>query len=475
MQGWWRMFWKDDRLKWDLNDPTNMNIRRVVMLPGDVWVPDEIIYEAISESAQTVAPTVFYDGSVFYSVPKYQTIGCPMNLTRFPFDTQECTFVLGSLSYTHDFLDIVPRILDISGDGLVSGGRSSGYDVFEADANNRVINVSAVTLDFPYRPNLEWVLKRVRTTARKEKYACCDEPFSIIEYQLQIRRVPLTYMTGIIFPLFIITIISFLSYFMSARSGGRAGLGIVTILTTTSIYFTASSQMPKGGYWTFIQRLYFYCLFNGLINICVAVVSTSLVLVEADDVLTETYLIEMFRRYDYNQSGNLGPDEVKGAMQEIGLSHEDVLRAFRMLDIDNDGQISKDEWLRLRSVVMFRRSGKSSLAKHHNYVTSALIRWGLERDRRHYEARMWASQTVHEDLALLTTPQQAKIGWKLLCNLKIAGDWSQLKKTRERLQASSVSSACFVSVYAFAGLSICLIVSVCARASRIAACAQAGL
>ena len=45
-----------------------------------------------------------------------------------------------------------------------------------------------------------------------------------------------------------------------------------------------------------------------------------------------------------------------------------------------------------RSIIMFRRDGQSSLSKHHNYLTSALIRWGLARDRRLYEQRLWASQ-----------------------------------------------------------------------------------
>jgi hypothetical protein len=63
----------------------------------------------------------------------------------------------------------------------------------------------------------------VRTTPALVKYSCCKEPFGLITYELHLRRVPLTYMTSIIIPMFVIILISFLSYFMTPASGARAG------------------------------------------------------------------------------------------------------------------------------------------------------------------------------------------------------------------------------------------------------------
>ena len=67
------------------------------------------------------------------------------------------------------------------------------------------------------------------------------------------------------------------TYYSPCRVRLPTGLGITTILTTTSIYFTAASQIPKMGQWTFIQIFYLCSLLMGLINIAVAVVGTSLV------------------------------------------------------------------------------------------------------------------------------------------------------------------------------------------------------
>ena len=223
MLGWWRMFWLDKRLAWDPKDPENKGIERLVVDSDKIWRPDEMIYEAISESDVQVAATVFSDGSVFISVPKYQTIGCSMDLTNFPFDTQECEFLLGSRSYTYDLVDFIPRVFDDSGNGMLATGTASGLEQFEPDQDGRVMNVSAVGLDFPFKKNLEWTLLKIRTTPFLEKYSCCKEPFALIEYRLFLRRVPLTYMTSIIIPMFVIILISFLSYLMTPVSGARAG------------------------------------------------------------------------------------------------------------------------------------------------------------------------------------------------------------------------------------------------------------
>lgn len=182
-----------------------------------------MIYEAISESAVQVAATVFSDGSVFISVPKHQTIGCSMDLKFFPFDTQICPFSFGSRSYTYDLVDFIPRVFDDSGNGMLATGKASGLEIYEPDQDGRVMNVSAVGLDFPFKTNLEWTLLKIRTTPYLSKYSCCKEPFALIEYELFLRRVPLTYMTSIIIPMFVIILISFLSYLMTPVSGARAG------------------------------------------------------------------------------------------------------------------------------------------------------------------------------------------------------------------------------------------------------------
>ena len=58
------------------------------------------------------------------------------------------------------------------------------------------------------------------------------------------------------------------------------------MLTTSSIYFVASSSIPKTGETTVIGRMYVVCLLNGLIVILVGIVTTSLVVIHEDDLLS---------------------------------------------------------------------------------------------------------------------------------------------------------------------------------------------
>ena len=141
------------------------------------------------------------------------------------------------------------------------------------------------------------------------------------------------------------------------------------MLTTSSIYFVASSSIPKTGETTVIGRMYVVCLFNGLIVILVGIVTTSLVVIHDDDPVSSSHLLEIFRRFDKDNSKCLDIDEAKNALTELGVDEDHQDRCLLILDANSNGIIEQAEWLKVSRSLTFNPRGPKMLARHHNSIT----------------------------------------------------------------------------------------------------------
>ncbi|KAJ7391669.1 hypothetical protein OS493_017366 [Desmophyllum pertusum] len=98
--------WKDPRLSHSLN--------YTITLPADskkfIWLPDTVflnvrsatIHDVISENSKV---SINPEGLVTYSARITMTAGCPMDLTDYPIDEQNCDLEMSTYAYTRDELD----------------------------------------------------------------------------------------------------------------------------------------------------------------------------------------------------------------------------------------------------------------------------------------------------------------------------------------------------------------------------------
>ena len=122
----------------------------------------------------------------------------------------------------------------------------------------------------------EYQLVGIHVTAKTEYYSCCPEPFRTLNYEFEIRRYAITYVTSIIIPLISTTFIGFFAYALNPASGERVGLCTTVLLTTAAIYIVAAEMIPKVGHWTLLSRMYIVCLFANLFTFIVTCVSIML-------------------------------------------------------------------------------------------------------------------------------------------------------------------------------------------------------
>lgn len=268
VQGWWRHYWPDARMAWE---PKQFGgISGLVMEPHDLWIPDVVIYNLVdSKSPGIESVSVSSDGSCRWLSQKVVTVGCAFDLAAFPFDTQHCNFTLGSNSFTGAILDVRPRKID--------GASTLEAAPKETKTENTSLIADRAALDLAnYRYNEEFALTKIRIIAHERLYSCCPEsPYPEIIFDFYLQRQSLTYITGIIIPLLITTLVSFFTLLMPAPiSGSRPALNVAIMFTTTAIYFVAGNKLPDIGSLTLISRLYMVSLIINLSLTLVSVFST---------------------------------------------------------------------------------------------------------------------------------------------------------------------------------------------------------
>ncbi|XP_023577978.1 acetylcholine receptor subunit delta isoform X2 [Octodon degus] len=98
---WMEHGWVDSRLQWDASEFGNISVLR---LPSDmVWRP-EIVLENNNDGSFQISYScnvlVYDSGYVYWLPPAIFRSSCPISVTYFPFDWQNCSLKFSSLKYT---------------------------------------------------------------------------------------------------------------------------------------------------------------------------------------------------------------------------------------------------------------------------------------------------------------------------------------------------------------------------------------
>ena len=297
MLGWWRHYWRDERLDWK---PDQWGGVDFVAFLGtgenwEVWSPDDLIYESQEtyDIIDAMDYSVYPGGYMFFSKPVIHTIPCSMEMSLFPFDTQACSFSIGSWSNHGYLMDVKPRLVD----GAVS---ASNVDT--------------------YVENTEFWLVAIVSTHDEFYYSCCPEPYPYLSYTLHLGRHPLTYFNGIIMPMVVTTYAGFLSFFMNPMAGERIGLNITVLLVIGVFYLIAVEMMPKSREWNPISWLNIYSTIVSVIALLTSIVNVSLFNIrDSTGHFSETSLLNIFMEADIDHSGDLDLGEIKAAVDLAGM------------------------------------------------------------------------------------------------------------------------------------------------------------
>ncbi|XP_035677920.1 neuronal acetylcholine receptor subunit alpha-10-like [Branchiostoma floridae] len=212
---WLRVYWNDEYLTWNASE--HGGVDSLSIHSSDVWRPDIFLYNNIAETYGNIEAitdvTVTSTGRVTHLQPTIFTSACPVDITRFPFDKQECILDFASWIYTGD------------------------------KVNMSQVNPEAGRSTFT--PNVEWILNGAPMSRKVDFYPCCPHPFVTILIILQLERRSFFYMFNMVLPCAILMILNVLGFYIPPDSGERLGFFMTILLALVVFLQVLSGSLPK--------------------------------------------------------------------------------------------------------------------------------------------------------------------------------------------------------------------------------------
>uniref|UniRef100_A0A8B9QIV3 Cholinergic receptor nicotinic alpha 6 subunit n=1 Tax=Apteryx owenii TaxID=8824 RepID=A0A8B9QIV3_APTOW len=154
-----------------------------------------------------------YDGMITWTPPAIFKSSCPMDITFFPFDHQNCSLKFGSWTYDKAKIDL-----------LIIGSKVDMNDFWE---------------------NSEWEIVDASGYKHDIKYNCCEEIYTDITYSFYIRRLPMFYTINLIIPCLFISFLTVLVFYLPSDCGEKVTLCISVLLSLTVFLLVITETIPS--------------------------------------------------------------------------------------------------------------------------------------------------------------------------------------------------------------------------------------
>ena len=164
---------------------------------------------------------------------------CAIDIEYFPFDIQNCYLKFGSWTYDGSLINLehVNKNESIQAkfyeEQVVPNGPS--VKVYEVEKG---IDISE------YYESVEWDLLSVTAQKNVKYYACCEEPYLDIYFNITTRRKTLFYTINLLIPCFNISFLSMLVFYLPCQSGEKVTLGISLLVALLVFYLLLVELIP---------------------------------------------------------------------------------------------------------------------------------------------------------------------------------------------------------------------------------------
>lgn len=207
--------WQDSRLTWDPTDYNNITLIR--LLADIVWTPQFLLQNSKSADADVAVRTmVLIDntGQLEWLPPALYKSTCALDVSKFPFDDQNCYLIFSSPHYHRDELEI---------------GHAYGPEFVIDDA--------------AYQPNGEWKLTVTNDTTINTDPS--DPSYIDMKFHVNLKRMPQFYIMNLIIPMILMSALSCLVFYLPSISCEKMTVSISILLGETVFFSLIAKKTPE--------------------------------------------------------------------------------------------------------------------------------------------------------------------------------------------------------------------------------------
>ncbi|KAL4233336.1 Neurotransmitter-gated ion-channel transmembrane region [Mactra antiquata] len=224
-----QLMWTDFRLTWN---PPDYKLIHVIHVPvEELWQPDVALYNNadIRVEAMNTLALVFSTGQVYYAPRARIRTMCQIDMTRFPFDQQQCSIKFGSFTYD---------------------GHRMELSMFQ---ENSTIDMAE------YQTNNEWEITSTSATIVTKRFSCCPEPYQHIRFHLKLKRNTVYYTHVFILPAVILAFIVPFQFLLPPDSKERLTIGSALLLGIILLISMIQTFLPEA-HPTLPYIVQYYCV-----------------------------------------------------------------------------------------------------------------------------------------------------------------------------------------------------------------------
>ena len=248
--------WVDEFLTWNASEFGNLS--HISVPQNDVWKPYIVLENAVMKMGEFGTPSltvdIHHDGKVEWRPIEVIKTSCPVDVARFPFDTQRCGLTFETSGYEHDEMEIDVDNSDVE---LHEYKGTAGWIIKSAKFEKSAAHGRSKTED-----NSE----DGHTKDEHEEEASGDEGYEDAVHEegheeeghgmdgheemhivcwITLERKPMYYILNIFLPICLLTLLNLFVFLLPVESGEKVSF-VVTIFLSLAVFLTiVSGEIPE--------------------------------------------------------------------------------------------------------------------------------------------------------------------------------------------------------------------------------------